>query len=39
MYISISYFLTFFQIPIRNLKKKILNNVDYKREGLKKFEN
>ena len=27
MYISISYFLTFFQMPRRTLKKKILNNV------------
>ena len=29
MYISISYFYTFFQIPRRTLKKKILNNVDF----------
>ena len=28
MYILISYFHTFFQIPRRTLKKKILNNVD-----------
>ena len=28
MYIYISYFHTFFQIPRRTLKKKILNNMD-----------